>query len=294
MSDSTTIPVDLRERLEQQVRDAMSARFSRRAKKLQAPRSRDQMRDLFRRQLGDQPNSVRFEAISDERPKLHTLNFAPHPLPMHLKPADVTLIRTPPYDFDAQNKYCSGQPDQCVTYVVKETGDLNIALHIVKHSADVWGFAGVGSWYQPQTTVITGDSLVEVRSLIHWNYDYKLDAFGPLAPWETAHARAEIGVRVFSWDANGQDQQEIGNHEGLFHYGVNGADWTHEDNHDGQTNVSTQFRLIYGRHYAYCAYFFAACDANGFPSSDATVDVIGNQPWLVTEEWGLILEPGWS
>jgi hypothetical protein len=188
----------------------------------------------------------------------------------------VYWVYASPY-LPVENKYCDGNPNQCEAISTPEVSELNIALHMTGNSADAWGFAGLGAWWVPRTQ---SPVLVSFNTLLDWSWDYEL-VVG--TEGQTAHSRAEVGARVFSWNAQGEDQQQLSDTTGLWDYGVDGWDWHHKDDGNGQANSYVRFQPTPGRSYFGCSYIFGACDAG--PSAQATVDILGRTHLIITEEW---------
>jgi hypothetical protein len=192
-------------------------------------------------------------------------------------------VYPPPFDFTARNQGSDGDPDQ-LTVLTNDPapGDLNLALHIVNHNSLAWGFAGVGSWYVPR---VNSPAAVSFNGLLSsWRYTYTLQV-GDLG--KPSHARGEIGVRVFSWNKQAEDEQEQTKSIPLWDYGVTAwEDQPHIDGGEGENAIDFLIPVSSDRHYAFCAYIFAGCDATGYPGgSQATVDFWGHVPFLVTDEW---------
>jgi len=178
-----------------------------------------------------------------------------------------------------ENKHCHGNPDACEAFASTD-GGLDIFQAIVHGGADVWGFAGAGSWYTAEDPGRT--ELVELRGIISWTYDYKLQSGGT----DTAHSGGEFGVKVHSWDSQGQDYQEENTHVGLWAYGVDPADWRHGfSDASGPVNVNHTFQYVQGRSYLCVGYIWGYSDANGGIGSQAKTEITGGSPWLVTQDW---------
>jgi len=278
MSTETLSP-ELKRELQSQavvtIHDDLSKRFASRRE----ARSGNPGRELLE-QVGFEPRQPAKLADFDvdlRRSSIQRRLPTEHPL----TPADVIWVYSNPFDAPAQNSQCNGDPDQCLALADPANGEMNLALHIVNHSSDLWGFAGVGSWFVPRIALT---SLVEFRTWQHWAYDYTLVA-GALG--EAAHSGGAFGARIFHWDAQGNDPQEMTDEQPLWAYGVDLWDDYHHDQNDGQASRSIRFPYDPGRHYLCVAYVFAACDAGGWPSSQATVDMLGELPFFVTEEWGM-------
>jgi hypothetical protein len=156
---------------------------------------------------------------------------------------------------------------------------MNVFQAIVHHGADVWGFAGAGFWYTPQTPTT---EMVELRGIItDWTFDYEL-----VAGTDTAHSGGEFGVKVISWDQYGGDYHEENTHEGLWAYGCSFWDPHQKDGDLGEIrNVNHTFRHIPGRNYLCMGYVYAYSDGNGYPGSQARTSLMASTSWMVTQDW---------
>jgi hypothetical protein len=197
-----------------------------------------------------------------------------------LKPADVIWVYAAPYDFKAVNHGGDGVPDQRYVDADPANGVLNVVQIIEDGNATSWGFAGIGTWFTPRTADTTA---VQVRARLSWTYRY---ALGAGLAGETAHADGAVGIRIFSWDANGGDQQQLTEEKSLWSVGVDLWDYYEEASDDGSTSLSQFFAYDPRRHYAACVYVAASIDAGGYPNSQASAFITGEEPLLVTEEWG--------
>jgi hypothetical protein len=175
------------------------------------------------------------------------------------------------------NKFCSGSPDQCRADSNVSGGTESVYQIIVGDNADVWGFAGLGIWWLPQGQNVVS---VEFRALVYWRYLYEL-----ASSWDTAHSSGDIGLRIFSWDAQGQDMQTIDHREPLWAYGVDFWDPHQKAEDEGHTNLYLTFHPEQGRSYLCTSYVSAASDANGYPLSQAVTSLSAHQGWLVTQDW---------
>jgi hypothetical protein len=204
----------------------------------------------------------------------------------HLGPvmtiSDNLVAREPKFHFpplaEVENKNCHGQPHSCHADASSD-GVLNIFQSIIDHGADVWGFAGAGFWYTAEDPGRT--ELVELRGIISWEYNYEL-----VVATDTAHSGGEFGVKVHSWDSQGQDYREENTHVGLWAYGCDFWDPHHRGSDAaGPTNVNHTFQFIPGRSYLCVGYIWGYSDANGSPGGQASTEIIARSPWLVTQDW---------
>lgn len=154
-----------------------------------------------------------------------TANLVPELPKYSLRDGQMTShywLYSPPYDFTAVNKYCDGNPDRCEAIADPESGKLSVTLGIVHDSSDAWGFAGLGHWFVPHTQ---SPVIVSFNTLLYWSYYYQLKC-----GWagQTAHSHGETGVRVFSWDAQGENEQQGSDITTLWDYGVDLGDCSHD------------------------------------------------------------------
>lgn len=268
-------PRELRGELERQMQRSIEADFSSRMRTMRDGRAAASAEILKRLEMAI-PEPSRIAPTSRLRKPISRPAYAVRD---GLMSDPVNWVYAPPFDFAPTNEYCSGDPNQCEVLADSAQNELNLALHIVDNGADLWGFAGLGAWFTPHSGT---PAVVSFNALTQWSYDYRLTA-GAIG--QTAHSHGDLGVRVFSWDAQWGDAQSFTDFTPLWAYGVDAFDWEHEDSADGETNSSVRVPFDPSRHYAFCAYIFAACDADGYPSSMATVDFIAHSPFLVTEEW---------
>jgi hypothetical protein len=264
-----TYSEDVRASLEKQAAEASGSEFSRIVDARETSSEPNPFRDFVEEQVSLVPE-----------PRKLSLDRMIKPLQPMTISADLVAreprFHVPPL-VEVENKHCHGDPDSCHADATPD-GVLNIFQSIVSDGADVWGYAGAGFWYVPEDA---RTEVVEVRGIISWQYSYEL-----LVATDTAHSGGEFGVKVHSWNSEGEDYREENTHIGLWAYGCSFWDPHHKDEDaSGLINVNHQFRLEPGRSYLCDGYIFGYSDANGHPGGQARTEIIARSPWLVSQEW---------